>query len=209
MENNNQKNQSKQIILSVLAVAILIVAVIGASLAVFTYTGTGTEQNTVSTGSIIMNYTEDTNGISIVNAVPMSTTDGMNQQPGGSMAGENRTFDFTVSATMSAGQSVGYDIVAVKDGASTLSDNQVYLYLESESGGAYSGIMSPARFTGSLSESTYGAPSGTMTLYTGQFNQSSSAKYRLKMWVAEDAASFGEYTDKTYTVKIDVYGKAL
>ena len=51
MENSNQ---SKQVLLSVIGVAILVVAVVGVSFAFFSYTRTGTD-NTVETGTIIFN----------------------------------------------------------------------------------------------------------------------------------------------------------
>ena len=61
-EGNNQ-NQSKQIFATVLAIAILIVMVIGISFAAFTYTKSGEKQNTISTGTITMVYTENEKGI--------------------------------------------------------------------------------------------------------------------------------------------------
>ena len=71
MNNDNVKdNSSKQILLSVLWVAILVVAVVGVSFAAFTFTGTGTKENRISTGTISMTYSEDTNGIFITNALP-------------------------------------------------------------------------------------------------------------------------------------------
>ena len=47
----NQSNSSKQVLLSVIGVAILVVAVVGVSFAFFNYTRTG-QQNTVRTGQI-------------------------------------------------------------------------------------------------------------------------------------------------------------
>lgn len=65
----NQSNSSKQILLSVIGVAILVVAVVGVSFAFFNYTRTGAE-NTVKTGTIVFetNYT----GISVTNLFPVS-----------------------------------------------------------------------------------------------------------------------------------------
>ena len=59
MNNDNVRdNSSKQILLSVLGVAILVVAVVGVSFAAFTFTGTGTKENRITTGTISMTYSE-------------------------------------------------------------------------------------------------------------------------------------------------------
>ena len=93
-ENNN----SKQILLSVLGVAILVVAVVGVSFAAFSYSKTGEKVNTITTGSIVMSYNETTNGINLVDALPISDAQGMALS--GNTAGHEEYFDFNVSATI-------------------------------------------------------------------------------------------------------------
>ena len=88
-------NNSKQVLLSVLGVAILVVAVVGVSFAAFSYSKTGEKVNTITTGTITMSYTDVTNGINIQNAMPMS------DEQGKTLTGENNVFDFNVSATIS------------------------------------------------------------------------------------------------------------
>ena len=70
--NENNSNSSKQILISILGVAILIVAVVGISFAAFTYAKTGTTTNTITTGTITMSYTEPTNGINLTDALPIT-----------------------------------------------------------------------------------------------------------------------------------------
>ena len=48
----SNSNSSKQILLSVIGVAILVVAVVGVSFAFFSYTKTGSQTNTIQTGQI-------------------------------------------------------------------------------------------------------------------------------------------------------------
>ena len=67
MENNN----SKEVLLSVLGVAILVVAVVGVSFAAFTFSQTGNVVNQITTGTISMSYSEPENGITLTNAMPM------------------------------------------------------------------------------------------------------------------------------------------
>ena len=51
------ENSSKQVLLSVLGIAVLVVAVVGVSFAFFTYSKTGEKNNTLTTGNIFFNFT--------------------------------------------------------------------------------------------------------------------------------------------------------
>ena len=115
----NNNNSSKQILLSVLGVAILVVAVVGISFAAFTYARPGEKTNTISTGTITMNYSEDTNGIKLENALPMTDTAGK------ALAADNQMFDFTAT--------INYAVTAVKTDDSTLPDTGVKVYLTKRS----------------------------------------------------------------------------
>ena len=68
----NQSNNSKQVLLSVIGVAILVVAVVGVSFAFFNYTRTG-PANTVGTGEI--HFTTSQSTVPVTNLFPVATTD--------------------------------------------------------------------------------------------------------------------------------------
>lgn len=65
----SNSNSSKQVLLSVIGVAILVVAVVGVSFAFFNYTRTGA-QNTIRTGTITFNSSNS--AISITNVFPIA-----------------------------------------------------------------------------------------------------------------------------------------
>ena len=65
----NQTNSSKQVLLSVIGVAILVVAVVGVSFAFFNYTRTGAA-NTITTGQITFTSTQV--GTTLSNAFPVT-----------------------------------------------------------------------------------------------------------------------------------------
>ena len=65
----NQSNSSKQVLLSVIGVAILVVAVVGVSFAFFNYTRTG-PANTIGTGEI--HFSTDQSVVSVSNLFPIS-----------------------------------------------------------------------------------------------------------------------------------------
>ena len=67
----NQSKQSKQVLLSVIGVAILVVAVVGVSFAFFNYTRTG-GANTIKTGQI--NFITTDPGTSLTNLFPVSSS---------------------------------------------------------------------------------------------------------------------------------------
>lgn len=77
----DNSKQSKQILLSVIGVAILVVAVVGVSFAFFNYTTTGA-QNTVSTGKIKFTSTQSGDGVSLTNKFPITTATYNSQSSG-------------------------------------------------------------------------------------------------------------------------------
>ena len=68
----SNSNSSKQVLLSVIGVAILVVAVVGVSFAFFNYTRTGMP-NTIKTGTILFESSQST--ISVTNVFPVAAAD--------------------------------------------------------------------------------------------------------------------------------------
>ncbi len=204
-KHEEEKDNTKQILLSVLGVAILVVAVVGISFAAFTYSKTGETINTITTGTVTMSYTESENGINITNAVPMTEVEGK------ALTGVGNVFDFTVDASITGTTNIDYEVVAVKDSTSTILDNDIRLYLESSTDGAtYTQAFAPAAYTPSTAVSNLGAPVGTMQLAQGTFTGTgnsthSTMYYRLRMWV--DSSYVVDGTQRFYKVTVNVYGK--
>ena len=203
MEDNN----SKEVLLSVLGVVVLIVAVIGISFAAFNFSQTGIKENKITTGRLNMTYSEDTNGITLENALPIS------DDTGKALINDNEIFDFTVEAIIDDGDAntvINYAITAVKvDDATTLDDSAIKVYLTNIDSSTEVPVLEPTKL--SLLEKTTSselssAPSGEFKLSTGNLTDSSTHKYRLRMWVADDySANDGS---ATYQLKVNVYGAA-
>ena len=197
-------NNSKQILLSVLGVAILVVAVVGVSFAAFSYSKTGEKVNTITTGTITMSYSETTNGINLTDALPMT------DEVGKALKDENQYFDFTVKADITGDTTINYAITATKESDSTLPEDGVKLYLTNMDNTADTQILAPTKFnaipkTGAGEAS--GAPQDQAKLHTGTFTASATHAYRLRMWVADDYEVSG--TSKTFKVRVNVYGAAV
>lgn len=217
MKDNN--NNSKQVLLSVLGVAILVVAVVGVSFAAFSYSRTGEEVNTITTGTITMSYTDVSNGIELTNAMPMS-----NEQ-GKALTGENNVFDFNVSATISGSGTtqIDYAIIAAPEDGNTLKDNDIKVWLTnraSDTSGSDVGqgnTIEPKVLNtlpaSSTTSATTGSPdsSDDYVLASGTFSGNGQTdNYRLRMWVDQNAPSMaGNVTDAlSYQLRVNVYGRA-
>ena len=118
MENNNKKT----LILSIIGILVLVIAVIGVSFAMFTFTGTGTKDNVIKTGTITIKYTDGATGtadnkIELDNTYPQS--DAL-----GSAATDNKT-DLAVTGEWgSSAMTINYElgITDISAGATLTSD---------------------------------------------------------------------------------------
>ena len=200
--NENSSNSSKQILISILGVAILIVAVVGISFAAFTYAKTGTTTNTITTGTITMGYNEPTNGINLTDALPITDTAGK------ALSGDNNTFDFTVTATIAGTTTINYAITAVKGDGCTVADDGIKVYLTDQND---SEVLAPTKVTAlskPASGNAAGAPADQYVLKTGTYKAAGTTteNYRLRMWVADDYVA--PATSQKYILKVNVYGAA-
>ena len=201
----NNNNSSKQILLSVLGVAILVVAVVGISFAAFSYSKAGSVSNTITTGTITMTYTEPKNGISLTDALPIT------DDAGKALKGDGKTFDFTVGATIAGDTNINYVISAVKDAASDLPDEGVKVYLTATSGESETAVLGPklvSQLDKTVAGNAAGAPAGQYVLKTGTYSTvgTTTENYRLRMWVADDYVA--PATSQKYILKVNVYGAA-
>ena len=212
-------NNSKQVLLSVLGVAILVVAVVGVSFAAFTFSQTGKVVNQITTGTISMSYSEPENGITLTNAMPTDDTTGK------ALSGAGNTFDFTVSATISGSgkTTINYAITAVTEPDTLLTDEYVKVYLTNSSDTATTNFTGGAKKVSALTKTSSdasGAPDGQFILDSGTFDANRTDQYKLRMWVSDDYPIDQQNVDpdgegeqeapggQTYTLRVNVYGAA-
>ena len=207
----NNNNSSKQILLSVLGVAILVVAVVGISFAAFSYSKAGEVSNTITTGTITMSYSEPTNGINLTDALPIT------DEAGKALSGDNNTFDFTVNATIAGNTNISYAITAVKDAASDVPDSGIKVYLTSVNGDAETAVFEPKLVSALSKTSSHasGATDGQYLLKEGNYTATTKEQYRLRMWVdanygkQADGGNTTEFaTQHNYILKVNGYGAA-
>lgn len=203
-----KENSQKKVLLSVLGVAILVVAVIGISFAAYSTVFTS-DANTVTTGTVMVSYNEPSNAILVEDAMPMSDADGKAQTNRGK-------FDFTVSTKADNALTVPYQISLTKVETTvaqgqegyyvSMADNQVKAYLEKEgtfvnetgeNGTLISALGSASMHSGAKllhAESDVFTASDTATKTTN---------YTLRLWI-DKAVDYDDVTGKEYHAKVNV-----
>ena len=225
----NKNNDSKKTTILILGVALIVLIAIGITFAIFNFSEKGLKENTIRTGKISMAYDSLTNGISITNAVPMSSNKNTTK--------EGEYFDFTVTSTIKGKTTVDYEVIAVKDGnlftqenvakcstyrekdCNLVGDDKIRLYLEqsigdssnyenknkSTSTGTFE-IMEDAKpFTVTGSTNVGATTANAMRIASGTFKGNEKIYYRLRMWADESYVM--DDVAREYSVKVNVYGK--
>ena len=153
------ENNSKQAVLSIVGIAVLVIAVVGVSFAFFTYSKGGSTNNVITAGNIVFEFTEGTNGLALTNQFPQSADEAKLN---------NATFDFSVSGTLpTTMKHINYRVYAIKGDlpadhteANRLKDSEVSLYLTTTGGTITAGY-------GTDGAPATGVTAGTATAGTG------------------------------------------
>ena len=195
--------KKKENIIIIVVLVVMILAIVGVSYAAFSYSKTGSKVNSITTGSITMTYTETDNTISLSGALP--TTD----KTGTVRLNPGEYFDFTVSSEITGNVNINYEISAKKEDGNTIGGEYIKLYLTRLTDDREEALMVPETYNEETSANDYtGRPVNEMSLYTSSMNSSESNNYRLRMYVDESYNPQGDGGGLTFTVKINVYGKA-
>ena len=193
----------KETIFLIVMAVLMVLAVVGVGYAAFSYFKQGSSLNVITSGIMQMSYEESSNVIKMTGALP--TTDAT----GKVRLNEGEYFDFTVSSTITGDAMINWEIAA-EDFVSNMFDGKnIKLYLTSlDSNGNETEVMAPKVFTKATSENKKtGRPANMMSLATGTMSASTSTKYRLRMWVDENYNPQGDGGNKTFAVRVNVYGK--
>ena len=195
--------KKKEKIVLVGLILLLVVTIVGVSYAAFSYSKRGEKVNTITTGQIVMTYTETDNIIQIDGALPTTDKTGTVQLKAGEY------FDFNISSTIVGNVNINYEISAKEVGESTIDGSNIKLYLTKLNGSEEEPLMTPETYHEETEENTYtGRPAGEMSLYKGSMNSSENNNYRLRMYVDENYNPQGDGGGLTFSVKINVYGLA-
>ena len=192
------ENSSKQVLLSVIGIAVLVVAVVGVSFAFFTYSKTGTANNTLTTGSIFFNFTEG-DAITLTNQFPMTNSVGQNLS-----VDNNAALTFHVLGYDGSSKGIAYTVLALPgdtiSGKTRFKDSEIKFYLtgSSSNSSAITNKYSTPKAVGTNGSLT----ASGITLATGKITATAVGSqqddtYTLRMWIS-DSVTIGA-TGATYT----------
>lgn len=205
------QTESKQILLSIISIAVLIIAFVGVSYATFVTVFEDSQINGISTGTISLKLKNENGALSLENAMPVSDADGM-------MLDDNNVYDFEVQSMLSAQTTLNYEIYVekIKTDKPTLSNSDVRFYLEKYEDNAYKSTLitqNPQPFIPLENNSFLGSKKGSMILYSGTLSNMTSHdkeikdSFRLRMWVAQDTVI--DSISRDFNIKLNVVAKAM
>ena len=206
MKENNQK----KMLLSVLGVAILVVAVVGISFAAFSTTFESTNANSVTTGTVMVSYSEPSQAINVTDAMPISDANGIAQ---------TNNFAFTVSTHADNTLTVPYEIELQKVTTTaesgqegyyeSMADNQVKVHL-TKNGTAVVGTANTGVLIDSLQAGTYNSSYkklyATSDSFTGTGQETVTTNYVLRMWI-DSGVNYSAVSGKEYHAKVNVQSR--
>ncbi len=208
----NNENSSKQVLLSVIGIAILVVAVVGVSFAFFNYSKEGQYSNVVTTGSVFFNFT-DGDAILLENQFPVSDATGQAYKKAD---GAKDVLSFDVTGWDTSSKGIDYTIYGVKGDIPTqekdkltsateyvegdrLADQDIKLTFSAISGTDETTTVSSLYATPKTVKAGIegGGPLGTTTadgckLATGKIPSGTSEeekktiKFELRMWISDE-----------------------
>lgn len=207
-------SESKKIILSIICIAVLIIAFVGVSYAAFTTVLTDSNSNGLSTGTISLILDNQGEAISMKNSMPISDEEGKQ------LSGDGNVYDFSVQTVLAPNTTINYEISAEKINSESnelVLDNQsVKLYLQKlESNGYVDTAITkvPQSFTPLDSDSFLGSKMGSMVLYSGTFSNTTDQSkeiqeaFRLRFWVDKNAII--DSVSREFNIKLNVTAKAI
>ena len=186
------ENNKKTLILSILGVLVLVIAVVGVSFAMYSFSATGTTENVIQTGSVSVQY-EKESVITLTNQYPMTDALGIAQE------GTNSVLTFDVTANIVGTINIKYDLaldsIAYTDEAgnpvTTLTDSNIkFVLTKSADGAAPVYVQGDAEqgvtFADVAANTGNGYIDGKYVIDSDTFTATAKNSYVLKAWIDQD-----------------------
>ncbi len=201
------EDNKKTLVLSIIGILVLVIAVVGVSFAMFSFSGTGTKENVITTGTVSLDFSTveegtETNVINVDNQYPMDDTNGV------SLANITKSkADFSVKAKYDADMTINYEVGIVDinktgditEGAETIPEKNVKVILiNSTTGEAVVGSKVGETYTGVTVESL-ASKKGAKNLITNYYLAGGS----FTKGDNSDKYAIYAYLDKDYQLPVD------
>ena len=204
-------SQTKRYIIPVIFVILLLVITVGLSYAMYTFTGSGTKENVIQTGHIVITF-NDVNNISIQNRYPETDSEGL------ANTDTNSQMTFTVTSDITGSTKVNYalGITDIQEG-NTLTQYYIKIYLKKGNSVATGFTENKGKLISSFKPLYIENVMTSHVLLTDVISGSEVHTYTLKAWIDEnyklpstESNTNGEHTSnttsETFTFKIKGYG---
>lgn len=149
--------------------------------------------------SVTLNYTGNNTGLQLNDVLPTTEAVAIADTD------ETKYFEFSVDTEITKAKQLEYEIYIVPDKtASTITNEDIRIYLEKEKDGTYTKVFGPSKFIPLKKDSKLGTPSGSMVLLNEKKTKSSKDNYRLRMWLADTST----IASGSYRVEVLISAKA-
>ena len=153
----------------------------------------------VTGGSVVLNYVDNVTGLTLKDMTPTTDAIGMKKDK------EEEYFDFSIDTEISEAKEIEYELAVVKDKSlSTISDDDIKIYLEKEDSGTYNMVFGPESYKPIKKDSKLGSPEGSMILLKEKKKKDSKENYRLRIWLSDKSLT----PKGNYSVEVILNGKA-
>lgn len=195
----DSKSSNRAFIIMMSLVSSVLIGLIVLGFVIFSLNGPKIVDEEENGADIILNYSSNISGLQIRNASKTKDADGILNLKDGEY------FDFSVEVILDNASKVEYEISVIKDELnSTISDDDIKIYLEKEKEGTYTKVFGPSKFKPLKKKSEFGSVKGSMPLLNVKKTNSSTDNYRLRMWLSDEST----LSDGTYAVEVEVNGVA-
>lgn len=199
MENKKSEEISKKFWYLIGLIALILVIVVTVGFIIYANRKPEVIDKKVKGGSIVLNYTDNITGLSLKNIKPTTDAIGMKNEKDGEY------FDFSIDIELNKAKEIDYELAVVKDDAlSTISDDDIKIYLEKEDSGAYNKVFGPESYKKIKKDTKLGSPEGSMVLLKEKRKKDVKENYRLRMWLSDKSVT----KQGNYSVEVIVNGIA-
>jgi len=193
------KNSRSAFLTLMISISVLVIGFIVTGFVIFSIKGKEIIEEEENGANLIITYTDNRTGLQIKDVHPTTDELGIKNLTKGEY------FDFAVDVDLDNAARVEYEIALVKNiKTSSLTNDDIRIYLEKEESGTYTKVFGPDKFTPLTKKTKYGSKIGTMVIYKIKKANSTSDKYRLRMWMSEKAKD----ATGSFDVDVVINGKA-
>ena len=196
-------DNKKTLMLSVIGVLVLIVVVVGVSYAMYSFTGTGTKENVITTGSISVVVDPENNPeaqgqtqIKLTNQYAMTDGKGSAITP---VEGESALLKFYVAATLNGNTTIKYEVGITKNACTETTDGGVTYGCLKDSEVNFN-LKKGTEYLPGKGTATTGVAFSTIAEAEGNLGKAKNAEGRIANYLL-DADSFTASGLKTYELR--------